>query len=45
MQEIKSEVQAAAFDDTPLICVMGGAKSLWAAFQEVFQDIKNKVMI
>jgi hypothetical protein len=45
MAEIKRAVQAGAFDATPLICVMDGAKSLWTAFQDTFQDIKNKVMI
>jgi len=45
MREIKREVQAEHCDDTPLICVMDGAQSLWNAFQEVFKDIKNKVMI
>ena len=42
MREIKREVQAEHCDDTPLICVMDGAQSLWNAFQEVFKDIKNK---
>jgi hypothetical protein len=45
MGEIKRAVQAAHVDDPPLICVMDGAKSLWTAFQDMFQDIKNKVMI
>lgn len=45
MREIKREVQAEHCDDTPLIGVMDGAQSLWNAFQEVFKDSKNKVMI
>jgi hypothetical protein len=45
MGEIKRAVQAEHVDDTPLICVMDGAKALWTAFQDMFKDIKHKVMI
>ena len=45
MRDIKRAVQAEHGDDTPLLGVMDGAQSFWNAFQEVFQDIKNKVMI
>ena len=45
MRDSKRAVQAEPCDDTPLIGVMDGAQSLWNAFQEVFKDIKNKVMI
>ena len=45
MGEIKHAVQAEHGANTPLICVMDGAKSLWTAFQDIFKDIKHKVMI
>ena len=45
MRDIKRAVQAEPGDDTPLLGVMDGAQSFWNAFQEVFQDIKHKVMI
>ena len=45
MHEIKRAVHAENFDETPLICVMDGAKALWTCFQEAFKDIKNKTLI
>jgi hypothetical protein len=38
MHEIKRAVHAENFDETPLICVMDGAKALWTCFQEVFKE-------
>ena len=45
MHEIKRAVHAENFDETPLIGVMDGAKALWTCFQEVFKDMKNKLLI
>lgn len=45
MEQIKEEVKGESFDQTPLVCVMDGAKSLWKLFGKVFKGIKNKVLI
>jgi len=45
MHAIKKEVHAENFNDTPLICVMDGAKYLWDYFQAIFKEIKNKILI
>jgi hypothetical protein len=45
MEEIKEEVKNTNFNETPLICVMDGAKHLWDLFEKVFREIKNVVLI
>jgi hypothetical protein len=45
MEEIKKEIKDEDFKTKPLICVMDGAKCLWDTFNDVFKDIKNKVLI
>lgn len=45
MEEIKEEVKNEDFHNKPLIGVMDGAKYLWKIFEDVFKDIKNKVLI
>ena len=45
MKEIRKEINNKDFENTPLICVMDGAKYLWKIFKQVYGDIKNKVLI
>jgi hypothetical protein len=45
MHEIKQEIEDQSFAQTPLICVMDGAKCLWTYVEDVFKAIKNKVLI
>lgn len=45
MEDIKAEIKDKSFDSEPLVCVMDGAKSLCKIFNNVFEDIKNKVLI
>ena len=42
---MKQEIEDQRFAETPLICVMDGAKCLWTYVQEVFKNIQNKVLI
>ena len=45
MHEIKQEIENQSFAQAPLICVMDGAKCLWTYVEEIFKNIKNKVLI
>ncbi len=45
MEEIKEEIRQEDFCINPLVCVMDGAKCLWQLFGELFQEVKNKVLI
>jgi hypothetical protein len=45
MNDIKQEIEGQNFTDTPLICVMDGAKCLWTYAEDIFKSIKNKVLI
>ena len=45
MNDMKQEIEDQGFAETPLICVMDGAKCLWTYVQDVFKNIQNKVLI
>jgi hypothetical protein len=45
MHDIKQEIEGQSFAEAPLICVMDGAKCLWTYVEDVFKNIKNKVLI
>jgi hypothetical protein len=45
MEEIHAEVIDEDHSNNPLVCVMDGALHLWNMFDDVFKDIKNKVLI
>lgn len=45
MNDIKQEIENQSFAETPLICVMDGAKCLWTYVEDTFKAIKNKVLI
>jgi hypothetical protein len=45
MHDIKQEIEKQGFAETPLICVMDGAKCLWTYVEDTFKSIKNKVLI
>jgi hypothetical protein len=45
MNDMKREIEDQSFAETPLICVMDGAKCLWTYVQDVFKNIQNKVLI
>jgi len=45
MHAIKQEIEEQHFSETPLICVMDGAKCLWTYIADVFKNIENKVLI
>ena len=45
MHDIKQEIENQSFAETPLICVLDGAKCLWTYVEDIFKSIKNKVLI
>src|SRR3990170_2331856 len=45
MEQIKQEITEEDFSINPLVCVVDGAKCLSDLFEEIYKEVKNKVLI